>query len=642
MAASAAMADRAISTGRGQISSPQIKPGFTRNTIALVVDDLNLSFASVYYTRKALQKFVDEQMRPDDLVAIIRTGGGVGALQQFTSDKRVLYAAIEKIRWNPFTGANSLASVSQNDTDITDRFNREAELMAGGGRTSKQYTPVLPRDNLTEKKKGDFEAAKNMASREDGAYVQSSLATIRYILAGMKKLPGRKAMMLFSDGITIGNDTNKSTDLFDYLQDVADVANRASVVVYTFDARGMKSMSITASDSTYEVIDGHRAQKERERTREFKDSQDGLVYFADRTGGKALLNSDDLNAGIQRALDEQAGYYLLAYLPDSDTFDADKRKFNTLEVRVKRPGLSVSYRSGFFNKATDDPPRLTVERQIADALVSPFAQSDIALNISALHADDASDGAYIRSFLHIDARGLKFTDDAGGWKKATFDVAAVTFNEGGVPAESKETKYTIRTKGATYQSVLDRGFVYVLILPVKKPGLYQYRVAVRDAGTGKIGTASQTIEIPDLTKRRLTIASIAAENVSVSTWQNIASGKVGSKPGQISVASTLLHDTVLRQFKAGTVLRYGFEVYNASGPRLVSQARIFQTDKLVTEGNPNAIDVSNQKDPQRAKLSGAITLKDTLEPGEYVLHLTVIDRVGNRSAVQLFPFEIIK
>jgi VWFA-related protein len=71
-----------------------LKRGETRRTIALVVDDLNLSFPSVYYTRKALNKFVDEQMLPGDLVAIIRTGGGVGALQQFTSDKQLLKAAI--------------------------------------------------------------------------------------------------------------------------------------------------------------------------------------------------------------------------------------------------------------------------------------------------------------------------------------------------------------------------------------------------------------------------------------------------------------------------------------------------------------------------------------------------------------------
>jgi len=119
-------------------------------TIAIVLDDLNLSFGSIYQTRKSLRKFVDEQMQPDDLVAIIRTGGGVGALQQFTTDKRVLYAAIDKLRWNPASDVESLTSVSQNDSDITDRFRREGDSVAGG--SGKQTTVVLPGDNAHNKK----------------------------------------------------------------------------------------------------------------------------------------------------------------------------------------------------------------------------------------------------------------------------------------------------------------------------------------------------------------------------------------------------------------------------------------------------------------------------------------------------------
>ena len=79
----------------------QIRPEQVRRTIALVVDDLGLSYESIDSVRRALKKFVDEQMQPNDLTAIIRTGGGTGSLQQFTSDKNVLYAAIEKVRWNP-------------------------------------------------------------------------------------------------------------------------------------------------------------------------------------------------------------------------------------------------------------------------------------------------------------------------------------------------------------------------------------------------------------------------------------------------------------------------------------------------------------------------------------------------------------
>src|SRR2546421_2992521 len=81
------------------IPMSRLRPEDVKRTIAIVVDDLGLSFESTYYVRRALKKFVDEQMQPGDLVEIIRTSGGMGALQQFTTDKRQLYAAIERVRW---------------------------------------------------------------------------------------------------------------------------------------------------------------------------------------------------------------------------------------------------------------------------------------------------------------------------------------------------------------------------------------------------------------------------------------------------------------------------------------------------------------------------------------------------------------
>ncbi len=104
----------------GSTTVTQLSPGSVRRTIAIVVDDLNMSFGSIYYARRALRQFVEQQMEPGDLVAIIRTAGAVGALQQFTSDKQLLLAAIESIRWNPLTAdADALASVGQTPQDIT-------------------------------------------------------------------------------------------------------------------------------------------------------------------------------------------------------------------------------------------------------------------------------------------------------------------------------------------------------------------------------------------------------------------------------------------------------------------------------------------------------------------------------------------
>ena len=81
------------------------------------------------------------------------------------------------------------------------------------------------------------------------------------------------------------------------------------------------------------------------------------------------------------------------------------------------------------------------------------------MNINALYAVDPADGPYVRSFLHVDAHDLAFTDAADGWKTSTFDVAAVAFGNNGVPVDHVHTTYTIKSKGPTYDAMLKNGFV---------------------------------------------------------------------------------------------------------------------------------------------------------------------------------------
>jgi VWFA-related protein len=644
-AAGATLDSKAGIAGRPGDTAPAASATSVRRTVVIMVDDLNMSAVSIYYVRHALNTFVDKQMQDNDLVAIIRTSGNIGALQQFTSNKQLLHAAIDRIRWYSLgTGRlDSLASVSQNDRDVTERFNSEVAVVTG--------RPVfIERQHVSDKKYSESDLVKASTELEEGVYAQATLGALRYVIGGMNDLPGRKMMMLFSDGIRIESDSSKSRAdaVLSMLEELADFANRSSIVIYTYDTKGMKPMQIDASDNTYEVIDGHRETKLAERFRNFKATQEGLAYIANQTGGKALMDSDDFNGGIQRALEEQSGYYLLGYVPDADTFDASKRRYNKLEVKVNRPGLNVSYRSGFFGTSspTASASAATVNLKMAAALASPFASNEIALNMNALYADDAADGAYIRTFLHIDANNLTFTDDAGGWKKAKFDVAAVTFGDNGVPVDKKESEYTIKTKGPTYDAMLKNGFVYVLTMPVKTTGLVQFRAAVRDSSSGKIGSASQVVDIPNLAKKKLTLSSLAVENVSMATWQLISQGKVGNGPGQTQIASTLLYDTVLKQFQAGTVLRYGYEVYNASpdgkAPDLVTQARIMQNDKVVIEGTAAKFSPAGQTDFRHIKIPGQILLKDTLAPGNYVLQVIVTDSQSKRVATQQFPFEVIK
>src|ERR1043166_5766877 len=609
-----------------------LRPENVRRTFALVVDDLSLSFESAYYTRRALRKFVDEQMQPGDLVAIIRTGAGIGALQQFTSDKRLLYAAIEKVKWNAqgSGGVSAFAPIEPTpDTSL------ESDPSATPDDTAPDPTTTGTGQTLN-----DFRSQ---------VFSTGTLGALKYIVTGMSELPGRKTVILFSDGFkmfeTDASGNQEPSPVFDFVRQLVDFANRASVVFYTVDARGLQTLGFTAEDNVSDTSPDAMNTAQQARSDELHDTQDGLSYLAHETGGFAILNNNDLAGGVQRILADQS-YYLIAYEPDSDTFDAAKRKFNKLEVKVLRKGASARYRSGFFNvaekPAEKTPAEASPAAQLETALVSPFAVGGIDLRLNALFGHDEKTGSFVRSLLHIDAAGLKFTDEKDGTKKASFQVLAMSFGDNGNIVDQLRNGYTLTLKPDAYHRIMTNGFVYNFVFPVKTPGAYQYRVAIRDPLGGRIGSASQFIDVPDLKKNRLTVSGIILENLT--------SDQLQSKPTASSVQADPLYDTALRRAKAGSTLRYRFAVYNAKldpskRPNVKTRVRIFHDGKLVLDGRERPIIPGAQMNVKQLAATGAIDLSTKLLPGDYILQVVVTDQLAGakqKVATQFVQFEVVE
>ncbi|MEZ5428373.1 MAG: VWA domain-containing protein [Pyrinomonadaceae bacterium] len=613
-----------------------LKPEQVRRTIALVVDDLTLSFTSTYYVRRALRKFVDEQMTEGDLVAVIRTGAGIGALQQFTSDKRLLYAAIEKIRWNQYGtgGIGAFAPIESNgenqNYDLKGTVEGDEDSDAG----------VDPQADLNEFRENVFAAG--------------TLGAINYIVQGMRELPGRKSIMLLSDGFSLFTNSDnrlaESSRVLDALRRLVDQANRSAVIIYTIDARGLVVGGLTAADNVSSLTGDQIEQRLADRRNKLFDSQEGLIYLAKETGGFPIINNNDIAGGIRRILDDQS-YYLIGYQPDEETFDPEKRKFNKLEIKVKRKDLKVRYRSGFFGISDEDipsqPVNRTPEQQILTALTSPFGVSGINLNLNTVFSADNNYKTSLSSFLYIDLRDLKFTDGEDGLKKAAFDLLAVTFGDNGVPVDQISKTYTLNIKENAYQELLKEGFVYYFTLPIEKPGAYQMRVAIRDHGSEKLGAASQFVEVPKLKKKRLTLSGMVLENLTIQQWKDEAAEKPEGQRPQKKTDPIL--DTAFRSFKRGTVLRYGFEIYNfrlseGQKPELQMQARLYRDGKVIFEGKPQSVDLFGQTDPKVIKTAGALSLGRQLQAGDYVLQVIVTDPLAKRkyqTSFQFVQFELV-
>ena len=452
----------------------------------------------------------------------------------------------------------------------------------------------------------------------------------------MSELPGRKSVILFSDGFrlfeTDENGNQIGGEVLDFLQQLVDLANRSSVVFYTVDARGLQYTGFTAADNISDTSPDAMNALSQDRRDQLFDTQEGLSYLAQETGGLAIKNNNDLSGGVRRILNDQS-YYLIAYEPDSDTFDPAKRKFNKLAVKVLRKDTLWRYRSGFFNtpdRAEKPVSTLSPVAQIETALVSPFAVSGINMRLNALFGNDEKTGSFVRSLIHIDANDLKFTNEKDGRKKAVIEVLAMSFGDNGQIVDRLANNYTLIMKPDAYSKAITDGVLYQFAFPVKKPGAYQYRVAIRDATGGKVGSASQFIEVPDLKKNKLTVSSIVLEN--------------------LTVKSNALSDTALRRIKRGSLLSYNYFVYNAKlnaskQPQLQVRIRVFQDGKLILEGQQKPFALRGQTDMRHLKSRGALAIGDKFPLGDYVLQIIVIDELAKAKqqiATQFVQFEIVE
>lgn len=629
-----------------------------RRTVALVIDDLGLSFESFDYARQAMAKFVDEQMQPNDLVAILRTSAGVGVLQQFSSDKRQLHAAIAQVRWNPL-GRSGISPVGTLNEQSIGADNRD----------SIQFTEEMEESRAAQ-------------------YSVGTMGTLNAVVRGMADLPGRKSIVLLSEAFRMFTAQGRNVELVQALRQLTDEANANSVAIYTVDASGLQSYTFEASDKvagysylispevlaasggpgsgagaggvrpnapprTLPRADSLSAQAEQDSSAAFRrlsaltemreqqasQTHTVLSYLAERTGGIFERNRNDLGSSIERIMADQRGYYLIGYRPELSSVDPKGgRRLHSLNVKVKRSGLKIRSRDGYFGVSTEDRrgrPRTRAERLTA-ALTSPFAAGDIDIRLTSLFGNEPNGGgSYLRSLLHIDAKDLKFKEEPDGARTAELEMVAVAFGDNGQVVDQLSYPQTVRAANApAYERMLKDGLVYILNFPLKKPGAYQLRVAVMDAASEHNGTARQFVEAPDLSKDLLALSGIVLSSADEVEKASASEQDVQSGPA-------------VRRLRPGTMIDYRFIIYNAqpdANSPVQMQMRLMRDGKAVFTGKVLSLDVSKEANAKRISTGGRLRMGPDLTPGDYVLHVVVKntrDPKKPRVASQWIDFEIV-
>ena len=288
-------------------------------------------------------------------------------------------------------------------------------------------------------------------------------------------------------------------------------------------------------------------------------------------------------------------------------------------------------------------------QQLTAAVTSPFTSGDVHLKLTSLYGNDSQTGYYVRSLLHIDARDLSFTDEPGGWKSAVIDVAAITFGDNGIVVDQSIQSYTMRVRSESLERTLRSGIVYAINLPLKNPGAYQLRTAVRDARTEQIGSANQYIEVPNVNKGSLVVSAMALGGNDLLSDLNRIQSEQSSGSGADEKIRTEAGPAV-RRLRPGDELNYAFVVYNANvdkaaGPRLLMQVSLLRDGKPVYVGEAAPLSLKAQPEWKRINIAGSLKLTANAIPGEYIVHILLTDTLAkgkHRTATQWADFEIVK
>jgi VWFA-related protein len=585
---------------------PASDPG---RTVLFFVNDLHLEPGSIARTHKLLSNFIDHMLGPNDQVAITSASGQIGFLQQLTNNPTVLHAALDRIKifagatpdtqQPPISAYAAYLMVERNDRQLFDAF-VDQTLKANSMQPSDR--PIAA--SMVEQRN------RTILTLTD-ATVKNSLSSLVSLMRSTAKLPGRKLVFFISDGF-LPNFTGSD---FTFMMDRAtSAANRSSVVIYSIDARGLSTDPMYDASSGAGFDPSGIMQSRLSGERNFM--QEPLHALAADTGGRALLNSNDLEGGIARALDETSRYYLLAWRPENEAQRASS--FKKIKVRILgRPELKVQLRRGYLGAPPEKNKAVTAQPtsvETTDVLgVTESSSDELRAAIALGYKRTSGPNMQLTTTAQVGAQSL---GDSGGTVVVNV-LGAVYDSHGKAVGAFKQRVEVTRTHANTppvYTNVNHQ-----VDLPA---GLYQVRVIAAERGTNHLTGVMEWIEIPKVKEGAFSISSLFVGEIG----ENAGAGQIGVNAG--------------RRFARSSRLRFTINIYNAATPpQLGMQIKILHGKQAVL--TPPEINVPTDKlsNPGNISYTGEFPLS-SLPPGNYTLELTATDRTRKAPATQQLTFSV--
>ena len=428
----------------------------------------------------AALKFIDTQMDPSDLMAVMTfEGGAVRVRQDFTGDRAQIGNAMNKL----------VVGLSQG-FDETTSDDSAADTGAAFGQDDAEFN-IFNTDR--------------------------QLAALQTAVKMLGTLNEQKALIYFASGLRLNGTDNQAQ-----LVATTNAALRANVLLYPIDARGLVAQAplgdaTTGSNGGIGMFSGTSAQAV---TTNFQRSQDTLYALAKDTGGKAMFDSNDLSLGIKQAAEAMTSYYEIGYYPTHTALDG---RFRRIKISLKE-GLSadLSYRQGYFaDKEFGKFTAADKERQLEDALMleNPVTDINIAMEVNYFQLNSAE--YFVPVAVKIPGSELALAR-RGGASETLIDFIGEVKDDFGNTIQNLRDKLDIKLSDSTASQLATHPIQYETGFTLL-PGKYVIKYLARDAETGRIGTYQMSFTIPNLNKeeKRVPISSVVLSSQRVPLGDSI-------------------------------------------------------------------------------------------------------------------------
>ena len=584
---------------------------FVGRVYTMILDDLHTVSTRAPLVKAAARRFIERHLAPNDLMAIVHTAGrDRAASQEFTSNKRLLLAAVDR-----FMGLKlESATLARNE-----------EFLRGGG------TVGDPLDT------------------ERGFNARSTTRALRTVAEWLGGVRGRRKTILFiSEGIdydiTDPFNNRSATAILDEMRGAIAAATRSNVSIYAIDPRGLTAgiddligTNILAGQlpQTYQGDADTPSQPQsrpgigtRGLRSELQLSQDSLRTLADETNGFAVVNSNDFGSAFDRIVGDNSSYYVLAYYPPSNRRDG---RFHRIDVRTSRPDLRVRARRGYASpRGNPSTPSVAnnggASPVVLRALSSPLPTTGLTMRIFAAPFKGAAPNASV--VMGVELRGRDLTLDGG--KRVELSYVAVDASG----QTRGDTDFFTLTLPPDTKALVEQTGIRVLRRFDLPAGRYQLRVAAHDTAGGQVGSVNYDLEVPDYSKLPLSMSGLLLTS-------RAGTHTPTARPDPALQRAMPAPPVALRTFPRDDEVLVFAEVYE----RAAATPHSVDITTTVTAGGTVVWKHSDER--SSSELQGANggyghTVRVPMsgfQPGGYVLHVEARSRLGQTASREV-PFEV--